>query len=149
MGYLQHSLQIRVFDDPTAGTMWKQSVKDINGDVLCVSQFTLLADTRKGNKPDFRRAMVNLLRCSCCLPRSLTSTGLAGFGKVKGDILPLLGTHGQALQARKDQRLVNLRVRKSDLNISTMNRWEVWRDDECQPHQRGMMKFVWGNGILR
>ena len=53
-----HSLQLRVFDDPATGSMWKQSVKDIDGDVLCVSQFTLFANTHKGNKPDFHRAMV-------------------------------------------------------------------------------------------
>lgn len=49
------SLNLRVFDKD--GVMWKQSVKDIDGDVLCVSQFTLLANTTKGNKPDFHRAM--------------------------------------------------------------------------------------------
>ena len=37
--------------------MWKKNVKDIDGDVLCVSQFTLFASTTKG-KPDFHRAMV-------------------------------------------------------------------------------------------
>jgi len=50
-------LQIRVFDDPATGSTWRKSVKDIEGDVLCVSQFTLFANTHKGNKPDFHRAM--------------------------------------------------------------------------------------------
>jgi D-tyrosyl-tRNA(Tyr) deacylase len=53
------SLSIRVFDDSSTGSMWKSSVKDISGDVLCVSQFTLFANTQKGNKPDFHRAMVS------------------------------------------------------------------------------------------
>ncbi|KAF8136659.1 D-Tyr tRNAtyr deacylase-like domain-containing protein [Boletus edulis] len=49
-------LSLRVFSD-ASGAMWKTSVKDIAGEVLCVSQFTLLANTTKGNKPDFHRAM--------------------------------------------------------------------------------------------
>ncbi|OSX65487.1 hypothetical protein POSPLADRAFT_1044845 [Postia placenta MAD-698-R-SB12] len=49
-------LSLRIFSDDT-GAMWKKSVKDIDGEVLCVSQFTLLASTDKGNKPDFHRAM--------------------------------------------------------------------------------------------
>ncbi|KAI1612405.1 D-tyrosyl-tRNA deacylase [Exophiala viscosa] len=35
---------------------WKKSVQDIEGEVLCVSQFTLFASTKKGNKPDFHGA---------------------------------------------------------------------------------------------
>ena len=48
---------MRVFSD-ASGAMWRASVKDVAGEVLCVSQFTLLANTTKGNKPDFHRAMV-------------------------------------------------------------------------------------------
>ncbi|KAF9557133.1 hypothetical protein CPC08DRAFT_710607 [Agrocybe pediades] len=51
-------LSLRVFSDPANHEqMWKASVKDIDGEILCVSQFTLLANTTKGNKPDFHRAM--------------------------------------------------------------------------------------------
>ncbi|KAG8905356.1 D-tyrosyl-tRNA(Tyr) deacylase [Tulasnella sp. 403] len=49
-------LMMRVFDSDD-GTMWKSGVKDIGGEVLCVSQFTLMANTTKGNKPDFHGAM--------------------------------------------------------------------------------------------
>ncbi|KAI0759479.1 D-Tyr tRNAtyr deacylase-like domain-containing protein [Irpex lacteus] len=49
-------LSLKVFSDEK-GAMWKKNVKDIEGDVLCVSQFTLYANTSKGSKPDFHRAM--------------------------------------------------------------------------------------------
>ncbi|CAP85809.1 D-tyrosyl-tRNA(Tyr) deacylase [Penicillium rubens] len=38
------------------GVQWKKNVKDIEGEVLCVSQFTLYAKMKKGNKPDFHDA---------------------------------------------------------------------------------------------
>jgi hypothetical protein len=58
---LTTSLSLRIFSDGS-GSMWKRSVKDIEGEILCVSQFTLMANTTKGNKPDFHRAMVSLDR---------------------------------------------------------------------------------------
>ena len=54
---LNPRLSLRVFSNPS-GDMWKENVKDIQGEILCVSQFTLMANTSKGKKPDFHRAMV-------------------------------------------------------------------------------------------
>lgn len=47
-------LALRVFDDEN-GVMNK-SILDTNGEILVISQFTLMASTKKGNRPSYIRA---------------------------------------------------------------------------------------------
>lgn len=51
---VRKTANLRIFNDEK-GVMNK-SLKDVNGDVIVVSQFTLQASTKKGNRPSYIKA---------------------------------------------------------------------------------------------
>ena len=151
--------------------MWKKNVKDIDGEVLCVSQFTLFANTTKG-KPDFHRAMVCIgtisncarprsadlsVRRDCCSlphvpprqqgpPGSCMALSSRGWANCIGQRrFKVRCAHSVASGSiHHDTRLVRLfsSPRTRANALLCVNRRTVWRDDGRPPDERGSWSRV-------
>jgi D-tyrosyl-tRNA(Tyr) deacylase len=51
---IEKILKLRIFDD--RNNKINLSIKEVSGEILLISQFTLYADTKNGNRPSFTKA---------------------------------------------------------------------------------------------
>lgn len=73
---------MRIFDD--ANGVMNLSVQDVDGEVLAVSQFTLTASTKKGNRPSYIRAAGHELAVSLYEQYCSELSALLGKSVAKG-----------------------------------------------------------------
>jgi len=89
--------RLRIFDDE-AGVM-NLSVNDVEGEVLVISQFTLHASTKKGNRPSYIKAAkpdvaIPLYEAFVCLSRIYTTNGICYYYHVYTGCKPCSGISG-------------------------------------------------------
>ena len=71
---VKKATQLRIFDDED-GVM-NRSILGVGGDIIAVSQFTLMAETKKGNRPSYIRAAA---------PRSPSPSTARSFAPLRSD----------------------------------------------------------------
>ena len=87
-------LNLRIFDDEN-GVMNK-SILDVGGGVLSISQFTLYADSKKGNRPSYMNALksAEALKLYDLFNKKLSEYVDVGTGKFGADMIVNINNSG-------------------------------------------------------